>query len=248
MTNQTAKKPKQAVPERQRGTILLAEGRSGSSWLGQLTTTTGEMGISSEWLNPKLLEIDPKQTDAKGYLAAVIAAASSENGRFAIKIFPRHLFWFADTFSVDFLTLCMEYHDVSLARLWRRDRLAQAVSLVKARQSGRWSSHSTKGDNAVFDRAKIIQAIHFLERSDAFWNARESITEQLPTRFIYEDLHGDPKPYLDWAAASLGIKYDVVPQPDMQFSEMRKPMNGSLVFTLKRTCQVVASTAPKEGR
>jgi len=140
MTKQTAKKSKQAEPKRQLGAMLLTEGRSGLSWLGQLTTTRGEMGISLEWLNPNLLEIDPKQTDAKGYLAAVIAAASLENSRFALKIFPGHLFWFADTFGVDFLTLCMEYHDVAFARSRRRDRLVQAVSLVKACQSGRWSS------------------------------------------------------------------------------------------------------------
>jgi|TARA_B100000767_G_C19690707_1_gene503866 hypothetical protein len=51
-----------------------------------------------------------------------------------------------------------------------------------------------------------------LERSDAFWNTPEEITEQLPTRLTYEDFLGDLKPYFDWAAASLGIHYDVGPQ------------------------------------
>lgn len=212
MTEQNAQNAAQDEPVRQRGTILLAEGRSGSSWLGQLTTTTGKMGNSSEWLDPKLLKIDAKQTDAHGYLASVIAAASTENDRFALKIFPQHLFWFAHTFKVDFLTLCMKHHDVTVARLHRKDRLAQAISLVKARQSGRWSSDSMKNKKTVFDRTKIIQAIHFLERSDAFWNAHEAITGQVPTQFTYEELLGDPTPYLDWATAALDVEYDAVPQ------------------------------------
>lgn len=212
MMMQTVKSPQEAALETQRGTILLAEGRSGSSWLGQLTTTTGIMGISSEWLDPKLLGTNPKKVSAQDYLAAVIAAASTENGRFALKIFPRHLFWFADKYNVDFLKLCMEKYDVSIARLRRADRLAQAISLVKARQSGAWSSESTSGDSSTFDRAKIVQAIHFLERSDAFWNAHKVITGLSPELFTYEELLADPRPYLDWAAAALDVQYDAFPQ------------------------------------
>lgn len=191
---------------RQSGIILLAEGRSGSSWLGQLTDATGVMGVSSEWLAPKLLGVDPRRTDARGYLDRVIAAATSENGRFALKIFPRHLLWFADQFGADFLSLCGQLHDVHLARLSRRDRLRQAISLVRAQQTGRWSSETSGGKRmATFDRAEIARAIHFLERSEAFWSAHEMITCKSPAKFIYEDLLRNPDPYLDWAATALKV-------------------------------------------
>ncbi|MBL3569035.1 hypothetical protein BV509_18630 [Rhodovulum sulfidophilum] len=201
-----------AVSGRQTGIVLLAEGRSGSSWLGQLTDATGVMGQSSEWLEPKLLGVDPRRTDAEGYVAAVVAAASGANGRFALKVFPRHLLWFGETYGADFLTLCARTHELHIARLSRQDRLRQAISLVKARQTGRWSSELRGSDRlSVFDRAEIARAIHFVERSDAFWNAYETITGLVPRAFVYETLLEDPTPYLEWAAAALGVSYDAAP-------------------------------------
>ncbi|RAP41956.1 hypothetical protein BYZ73_08165 [Rhodovulum viride] len=232
--------------------VLLAEGRSGSSWLGQLTDATGVMGQSSEWVEPKLLGVDPRRTDAEGYVAAVVAAASGANGRFALKVFPRHLLWFGETYGADFLTLCARTHDIHLARLTRQDRLRQAISLVKARQTGRWSSELRGNDrHTVFDRAEIARAIHFVERSDAFWNAYETIAGLAPRAFVYETLLEDPTPYLDWAAVALGVSYDAA--PDARYAIQRNAETEDWVARFHRDADGAGSPAlrvcgPGRGR
>ncbi len=200
------------MQRRQVGIVMLAEGRSGSSWLGKLTNDIGTMGVSSEWVDPKLLGVGHKVTDARTYLDAVISAASSENGRFALKVFPRHVLWFAEHFGADFLSLCGSSYETTFVRLTRNDRLRQAISLVRAKQSGRWSSDAKADGRAiVFDRGEIARAIHFLERSEAFWNAYQLIGGMDVVRFAYEELVNDPSPFLDWSAKTLDVTYDRCP-------------------------------------
>lgn len=154
------------------------------------------MGRSEEWLDPGRLGFKPLKYDALE--KAAIQKGSTENGRFAIKLFPRHLLWSKEKFGKDFLFEIRGKHDLGLILLERRDRLQQAVSFYRASISGLWTSRQ-KGAQAPlpYDFAGICQAYFQIEQSYAFWRAYLSLSELDFRQFFYEDLQQDPKPYLE---------------------------------------------------
>lgn len=189
-----------------RGVAVLTEGRSGSSWLGSLTDATGVMGRSGEWLNPGYLGFElPRQYDALE--EAVLRKASTENGCFAVKLFPRHLIRSKDRCGRDFLLEIRKKHDLGFIVLERRDRLRQAVSFYRASVSRLWSSRHKGADAPVpYSFAGISQAFFQIEQSYAFWRAYLNLSELRHRQFVYEDLQQDPQPYLEAVAELLAVR------------------------------------------
>lgn len=190
-----------------RGVAILTEGRSGSNWLGSLTNATGVMGRSEEWLDPAYLRFHPRSYD--DLENAVIKKGSTDNGRFAIKLFPRHLMWCKEEFGKDFLFEIRREHSLEFIFLERRDRLQQAISFYRARMSGVWTSrHQGKvNPRAVpYSFADISQAYFQIDRSYAFWRSYLQLSGLHYRQFVYEDLQQDPKPYLEAVADYMGLQ------------------------------------------
>jgi len=187
-----------------KGVAVLTEGRSGSSWLGSLTNATGIMGNSKEWLKPLYLGPEPRSYDVLE--ETVIHKSSTENGRFAVKVFPRHLVWSKGKCGKDFLLEIRKKHDLGFITLERRDRLRQAISFYRASVSNSWASwYKGAGSPVPYSFAGISQAFFQIEQSYAFWRAYLDLS-QLPSRhFVYEDLLDDPQPYLEAVAGLLDV-------------------------------------------
>ncbi|TPI19772.1 Stf0 family sulfotransferase [Mesorhizobium sp. B4-1-1] len=187
-----------------KGVAVLTEGRSGSNWLGSLTNATGVMGRSAEWLKSAYLGSEPRAYAALE--EAVMRKSSTENGRFAVKVFPRHLIWSKEKCGKDFLLEVRQDKDLGFILLERRDRLRQAISFYRASVSRLWTSREQDAGSVVpYSFAGISQAFFQIEQSYAFWRAYLNLSELPYRRFVYEDLLADPQPYLDAVAELLGV-------------------------------------------
>lgn len=192
-----------------KGVAILTAGRSGSNWLGSLANSTHCLGRSDEWLDPLTLGSDPRDIDA--LFQAILATASSANGRFALKIFPPHLMRVQRQYGVDFITECRSRHHLGLVLLKRRDRLRQAISLVRSVQTNKWTSAESAIGAEAYDYAAICEAYVKTERYYSFWSAYLDLFELDHDLLYYEDLVDDPAPYLDALSKHLEVRIDDVP-------------------------------------
>lgn len=189
-----------------RGFLLLSEGRSGTEWLCSMTNSTGIMGKAQEWLDVDVLDKMPSREHAAKYLDAVISKASTSNGRFAVKLFPRHLKHSHHRYGNDFIGACRAAHNTSIFVLERRDRLRQAISFARAEMTGAWTNDRAKKSYEVYDYQHICKCYFQIEESYAFWRSYLGIHGIEHQRFYYEDLLDDPTPFVRAAAQKLGLK------------------------------------------
>lgn len=162
------------------------------------------MGKSDEWLDPVCLGFEPTEYDALE--KAVIQKASTENGRFAVKLFPRHLRWSKEKFGKDFLFEIRKKHELGIILLERRDRVRQAISFYRARMSGLWTFRDQGRKQPIpYDFAGICQAYFQIEQSYTFWKAYLNLSELDFRLFYYEDMLEDSQPYIEAVAGFLDI-------------------------------------------
>lgn len=187
-----------------KGFVLLSEGRSGSSWLGSLTNTTGELGRFGEW-PVSVLQTKPRLLRADDRCDMLLSAASTENGRFGIKIFPHHLKKWNYLFGRDLIQELRDRHEVALFVLERKDRLRQAISRVRAEMTQAWNHKSPKDRPEVYDYNRIAEAYFLIEENYAFWRAYLAMPGTDHHWYFYEDLLVDPMPYVNAVAAALDV-------------------------------------------
>ena len=198
----------------QKGYIVLTTGRSGSTWLNSITKPTGRMGVSSEWLGFENLEKPWKAYNAQSYYDYIMQNSSTPNGRFCIKIFPRHLRHSQACFNFDFIRKCAREHDVKFYLLTREDRLGQSISLLRARQSKAWVN---KGENTPdiskhrmrYNFRRLSRIYFEIGQAYDFWRSYLGINAIQHEAFVYEDLLPDPTPFVESVA-----KHLCVPPPD----------------------------------
>ena len=98
--------------------------------------------------------------------------------------------------------------------LSRRDKVGQAISLVKAQQSGLWhvAPVGTELERLAppaepeYDFARLHREVLELEGFDAEWNTWFAEQGIAPHRIAYEDLSADPAGELARLCAALGIE------------------------------------------
>ena len=181
----------------QKGLILLSMPRSGSSWLASLTNASGQMGVADEWLDFAYLTppIGPKGRSTLN--KKTLKAASTENGHFAVKIFPRQLLQVIDEYEFDFVRRAMREHEVKLALLERTDRKAQAVSLVRAMQTGQWRATQSARKVPRYNFGALAQAYFHICRGYDFWRSYLALQDFPYQHFTYEEMLESPAPFLE---------------------------------------------------
>ena len=207
-------------PERKRGIILLSVGRSGTNWLKSIMAATGRMGIMEEWMGFETLERPWKTYTAQSYYDHIMHQASTENSRFALKIFPRHLRHAQACFDFDFIRKCAREHDVKFYLLTRQDRFSQAVSTLKAKQTQAWHSDReearTQNRPLRYNFRRLCR--HYFEIGQAYdlWRSYLMINGYDYEAYSYESLLPDPSPFLKSAAAHLQT-----PPPESTYSPLK---------------------------
>lgn len=208
--------------------ILCSAPRSGSTMLCDLLAGTGVAGrpesyfrrqsIPSYYREFGLQEKDAPRID-RAYLDAVIQEGTDDTGVFGLRLMWEtlgelsvRLHEIFPGLSSDAARLEQAFGPMLFVHLTRADKIAQAISLIKAEQTGLWHRYSDGGERertapsrpAIFDRELIAEQADALAASDAGWRgwfARQNIA---PVRVTYEDLGADPKAELAKILSGLG--------------------------------------------
>jgi LPS sulfotransferase NodH len=103
--------------------------------------------------------------------------------------------------------------------LSRRDTVAQAVSLLKAEQTGLWHIHSDGSElertaqhqDAEYDAFAIATLVDSLERDDRAWRKWFADHDIAPVTIGYEDLSHDPQSSLRTILSALDLDACLLP-------------------------------------
>lgn len=211
--------------------ILCATPRSGSTLLCDLLAGVG-MGKPHSYFRQQdvlywseLWGLDPagcsSELDFKrAFLAAAKRTGSSQNGVFGLRIMWQTMGELRDLLttlyphSADDRTRMEEAFGKPLyLHLSREDKVAQAVSRLRAEQSGLWHRAADGSERersgapqpAKYDPKRLAALVAELETHDDAWSAYFECHGIQPVRLTYEALSADPYAVLSEIAAAFGI-------------------------------------------
>jgi trehalose 2-sulfotransferase len=180
--------------EPRRNYIVCSSPRCGSSLLCRLLEHTGHMGAPFEYLNhevhvqplaQRLGVVSNGRVDPGSYLRAVQRIRTSPNGVFGLKTHYSHL---AAIIRIPGISAFV----ASSSFIWirRRDILSQAISLLKASQTGQWglSEGDVTLNNVLYSYEGITKALAIVQRENAGWEKFFCCTELPNLQVWYEDL------------------------------------------------------------
>lgn len=206
--------------------IICGTPRTGSTLLCKLLASTGTSGDPhsfyrrqdvSEWAEE--WKLPPRDTMSElefntAYLDATITAGKGGTGIFGLRLMRENLDELSAILDQIFPKLASDtarfkkaFGRIFYIHLSRENKLAQAVSLIKAQQTGLWH---IAPDGSEIERVAPPKAPHYdferikgelaeLEAYDAAWNIWFATQGLTPLRIGYERLSANP------AAALLGI-------------------------------------------
>lgn len=191
--------------------VLASSPRTGSTLLARLLGQTGQVGHPKEYLNPTQLrdwEVRLGEGLSKfrhrllsgpavalvgrrrwslahrrAHLDRVAARRAGPTGWMVLKVHHHHWERFIGM-DADLLG------EVRWVRIRREDRLGQAISWARARQTGRWARHQGGWAPAVYRRGAIDRALARIEAAERGWD--RIIGEEPCIDVVYEALINDP--------------------------------------------------------
>ena len=205
--------------------IICTTQRTGSNLLCEYLLTSWKLGWPAEWFNPPTVaEFKARLGLAESapitaYREAIRADRSSPNGYFGLKLMWDHLLWLmpqageradprAPRVAYDFLH--QFFPAPCLVLLEREDRLAQAISMVKAQQSGVWiarqAEETQRAAPYTYDPDAIRRALLEIETACSGWRRALANTPHL--YLSYESFLADPDRHLRALARYAGVADD----------------------------------------
>jgi LPS sulfotransferase NodH len=201
-------------PERLDSYLICATPRTGSSLLCGLLDSTGVAGHPESWFRRQgerefaarwgIADPSDGTFGYAGYFQAAVAAGSTANGVFAARImwgtmdevtahlapvYPGHAGSAAGLLSAAFGRTRFVY-------LRRGDVVAQAVSLLRAEQTGVWFETADDRQEPVaqpgFDFGQVRDLVRQVKEDNASWEAWFAAEGIQPCRVLYEELDADP--------------------------------------------------------
>lgn len=185
-----------AVPRS--GYLLCADARSGSTFLGAMIRSTNLLGrpweafftpTSAAWM----------RRDPRAALESILATMTTPNGIYGIKIFSPHFDMLPATPWPGLLP------DLKFVHLERRDLLRQAISLVRAQQTGSYKSNIGERSPPRYDPKRISSTLTRLASSAGRWRSYFARNGLDPLHLYYEQVVADPQTAIDALADHLGI-------------------------------------------
>jgi LPS sulfotransferase NodH len=201
--------------------MMATSPRSGSTMMALLMWRTGRLGAPMEYLNfPNSGGIVDRLGggDIRAYWDEVQRRRASPNGVFGYKMFIGN---YRNTLSMQ-PALLDRIHADRVLYLVRRDKVAQAVSHVRAIQSGAWfAGLRRKGEEYDFER--ILKSYHFAKRQDWQWEKIFRLTGTDPYRVFYEDFLHAQDDTLEAICDAWGIAPDATAAAAMAHIKVTKP-------------------------
>jgi LPS sulfotransferase NodH len=155
------------------------------------------------------------------YLAATIQAGKGGTKIFGLRLQREYLYLLSEILDrifpgcpSDACRFERAFGNVLYIHLTRADKVAQAVSLVKAKQSGLWHmapdgteiERLSAPQNPHYDFDQIHKEVSALRAQDAGWNDWFGHQEISPMRVDYEALAADPTKALIDICKALGVE------------------------------------------
>jgi LPS sulfotransferase NodH len=163
--------------------------RSGSSLLCEALANTLHAGMPAEYFNPGIIKRMERRWTVDSfddYLRELVARKTSPNGVFGLKVH-----WGQYVRVVEDRDPRSIFPHLRFVLIRREDRVRQAVSWVRALQTGNWSvswKDPTGLRHAEFDRDEIDRYLGRLERDEASWEEFFERHGIAPHRLSYEEL------------------------------------------------------------
>lgn len=208
----------QASAPPRRGYLVCGERRSGSSFLVRALMSTGVLGYPFEYFSRGAC-LREMRTDPGRGVASLLRHASTPNGVYGAKLFSDQFDMLAPA---DWIARLPNLHFVHLERA---DLLGQAISLLRASQTGRFISSEPALAQPRYDAGAILRLIRRLAGNQARWRSYFARNGIAPLHLLYEDVAADPQaaaraigrllaldqdPRVDLARVSTEIQRDVV--------------------------------------
>jgi len=187
-----------------RGYAICTSGRSGSNLLCQYLSSTGVLGNPLEYFNGsgrRLLGYPEYPDEPSRQVDWILTAGATPNGIYGLKAFPAQIEQVEKSIRWTELLPGLKF-----VLLKRRDSLGQALSAVRALQTGQWRASMPARGPAMYDGAQIYERLQFAARDYAWWDiffARQAV---VPTIIVYEDLLADPQSAVDQVADLFGLR------------------------------------------
>jgi LPS sulfotransferase NodH len=198
----------QSPPPGSRGYAVMTYARSGATWFAQLLGSTGVLGRPEDWFNGvgyRNRGVADYPLDRAGQLARVLSAGRSANGVYGVKLSPvrcdelRGFDWQG------------QLGPLAWIHLLREDRLGQAISDVRAQQTGQYRSTTPSGGPARFDAAMIANSLTRQLLDEARVRQFFAIGGIAPLELSYEQVLADEAGALARVAELVGVTEPLEP-------------------------------------
>jgi LPS sulfotransferase NodH len=185
-----------------RGYIICATPRSGSSYLCELLTSTNLLGRPLEYFNTpgRRKRSDPKYPkDPRAQIDIIRTVGATPNGIYGVKLLA------SQTKRLKRIDPFRTLPNLVVFRLSRADVLAQAISLARAMLTRQFISSDTPRMAAVYDERLIRRCLHRLREQEALWDGIMDDLGAAPPSFEYEDVVKNPQSIVDQIASQMEL-------------------------------------------
>jgi LPS sulfotransferase NodH len=186
---------------------IISTPRCGSKYFCESLASSGRFGRPLEWVNVLYISayarlLGLKDVPLNQYFQFILAKTTSPNGVFAINFHVEQYLYWRDK-NVDLLRFGFD----KLYYVFRKDKLAQALSFAKATRSGQWRST----DRAIRDtsaaemrNSEIFSALYNLSLHEEYYKAH--LVKHVRREFRYEDYTASDRCFHD-VLADNGIEH-----------------------------------------
>jgi LPS sulfotransferase NodH len=194
--------------------IICTLPRTGSTLLAETMAGTGVLGAPDEFFHHKRRKkladrFGVPVGDLAGYANAVAKSTGTSNGVTAVKLMGRQLERLVESGDLEtpalrsFLGL---FDDARIITLFRRDKLRQALSLLRAHQTGQWQRGDERATPPKYEKKLVRKMINRVIRLEGRWDREMKASGVTPDlRLEYEDVTSDMKVALGRIAALAGV-------------------------------------------
>lgn len=208
--------------------LICATPRSGTTLLCDLLTETGKAGVPHSYYRRQdiawraeswgVSQGEPSEFDG-AYLEAVMRVGTGATGVFGLRLMWGTVAELCERLSGLFAgerttaaLLNKAFGPLFYVHVFREDKVAQAISLLRAEQSGLWhlAADGTERQRSAppapigYDGARLAELVDELERDDAAWATYFEQSGISPVTVRYEDLAVHPEREVHKVLSALG--------------------------------------------
>ncbi len=161
---------------------------------------TSTFRSTGQFLIKRLMQSTDPQTSMKDYFDAVVRHRTSPNGVFGVKAHSNQCLPHYQSGFIPWY-----FGEIKHVLIRRRDVLGQAISLVIAGQTGKWTSHEKQTKQAVYSHEAIDKSLQLTAYYNDLWDRFFTTTKIVPLPVFYEDLLDQPTEEIQRVVDFVGV-------------------------------------------